>query len=305
MLFACIFVPCFVVQASLRCEPEPKRLAWSNRPVAVFDGPDSLPRICACNEHAQAAGIEIGNTKTQAAQCPGIILRRRDCKQEQAAQDALIDCASAFSPRVESTAHGVVTLDIEGTERIFGPPQKLLRTLANHAAQIGLDVNVAAASNPDTAWLGAKGFSGTTVVAADNEYNCLGQLPVDVLPLSQAQAEILDSWGIRKCRELALLPPVPLVERLGQAGLHLQRLVRGEVTRTLVPVDPPLKFQESLEFEDSVEDLESLVFVLNRLLEQISTRLVSRSLATDELRLTLGLEIHEDRDVKSNLREKR
>jgi len=120
MLFACMFVPCFVVQASLRCEPEPKRLAWSNRPVAVFDGPDSLPRIFACNEHAQLAGIEIGNTKTQAAQCPGIILRRHDCKQEQAAQDALIDCASAFSPRVESTAQGVVTLDIEGTERIFG-----------------------------------------------------------------------------------------------------------------------------------------------------------------------------------------
>jgi protein ImuB len=130
-------------------------------------------------------------------------------------------------------------------------------------------------------------------------------LPVDVLPLSQAQAEVLDSWGIRKCRDLALLPPVPLTERLGQAGLHLQRLVRGEVTRTLVPVDPPLKFQESLEFEDSVEDMESLVFVLNRLLEQISARLLSRSLATDELRLTLGLEIHEDRNVKSNFREKR
>jgi hypothetical protein len=69
-----------------------------------------------------------------------------------------------------------------------------------------------------------------------------------------------------------------------------------------VPIDPPLKFQESLEFEDSVEDMESLVFVLDRLLEQISARLVSRSLATDELRLTLALEIHEDRDVKSNLR---
>jgi len=302
MLFACMFVPCFVVQASLRCEPEPKRLAWSNRPVAVFDGPDSLPRIFACNEHAQLAGIEIGNTKTQAAQCPGIILRRHDCKQEQAAQDALIDCASAFSPRVESTAQGVVTLDIEGTERIFGPPQKLLRALANHAARIGLEVNTAAASNPDTALLGAKGFTGTTVVSTADEDNCLAQLPVDILPLSQAQAEILDSWGIRKCRDLALLPPVPLVERLGQTGLHLQRLARGEVKRTLVPVDRPLQFEESLEFEDSVENLDSLVFVLNRLLDQIAMRLISRSLATDELRLTLGLEVHEDRDLSTESR---
>lgn len=74
-------------------------------------------------------------------------------------------------------------------------------------------------------------------------------------PLSEAQAEILDSWGIRKCRDLALLLPVPLVERLGQSGLHLQRLARGEVSRTLVPVDPPLRFEESLECEDAVEDL--------------------------------------------------
>jgi hypothetical protein len=138
--FACLFVPCFAVQASFRCEPEQKRLAWSNRPIAVFDGPDSLPRVSACNEQAQIAGIDAGVTKVQAAQCPGIILRKRDPKQEQAAQEALLDCCSAFSPRVESTAQGIVTLDIDGTERIFGPPQKLLRLLAEHASRIGLEV---------------------------------------------------------------------------------------------------------------------------------------------------------------------
>lgn len=169
---------------------------------AVFDGPDSLPRIFACNEQAQVAGVETDITKTQAAQCPGIILRRRGPKQEQAAQAALLDCASAFSPRVESTAHGVVGLDIDGTERIFGPQQKLLSLIAEHALRIGLGVNVAAAVNPDTALIGAKGFTGTTVIAAGNEANAIAQLSVDLLPLSRAQAEVLDSWGIRKCREL-------------------------------------------------------------------------------------------------------
>jgi protein ImuB len=296
MLFACIFVPCFPLQASLRCEPEQKRL-WSNCPVAVFDGPDTMPRIFACNEQARLAGIEIGCTKAQAAQCPGIVLRKRDLKQEQAAQDALVDAALEFSPRVESTAHGIVTLEVGGTERIFGSPQNLIRKLAEAAARMGLDVRVAAASNPDTALLAAKGFGDKTVVAIGNEADCLGQLPVDVLPLSPEQAEILDCWGIHTCRDLALLPRVPLVERLGQAGLHLQRLARGEISRTLVPVDPPMRFSESLEFEDAVTELELLMFVLNRLLEQIFSRLSSRSLATDELRLALGLEIHEDREL--------
>src|SRR5579864_8339205 len=107
MLVACIFVPCFSVQASLRCEPEPKRL-WRNSPVAVFDGPETMPRVFGRNEPARLAGIEVGCTKAQAAQCPGIVLRKRDPKQEQAAQDALVDVALAFSPRVESTAQGIV-----------------------------------------------------------------------------------------------------------------------------------------------------------------------------------------------------
>jgi protein ImuB len=302
MLFACIYVPHFVVQASLRCEPEEKRTAWSHRPVAILDGPDSLPRVFASNERAQLAGIELGITKAQAAQCPDIILRKRIPKQEQAAQDALVDCAAEFSPKVESSSHGVVSLDIEGTERIFGPPQKLIRTLAHHAARVGFEVSVAVATNRDAAMLAAKGFTGTTVIQKDNEADCLAQLPIDVLPLSEAQAEILDAWGIRRCRDLVLLPPVPLVERLGQAGLHLQQLARGEVASVLVPVDVPLRFEECLELEDPIEDLESLVFILNRLLEQLAARLMSRSLATDELTLRLQLDVHQDRDTTKEQR---
>jgi len=304
MLIACIFVPSFAVQASLRTEPADKRLACSNRPFAVLDGPESLPRVFASNERARLAGIEPGITKAQAAQCPGIILRKRNPKQEQSAQDALIDCALQFSPKVESTAQGVVCLDIKGTERIFGPPQKLLRMLAHHAARLGLEVNVAAAANRDTAMLAAKGFTGTTLIPKGSEADCLAQLPIDVLPLSEAQVEILDAWGIRRCRDLALLPPVPLVERLGQSGLHLQRLAHGEGTATLVPVDPPLRFEESLELEDPVEDLASLGFILNRLLNQIGARLASRALATDELRLCLQLDIHPDRDTRSEHKKK-
>jgi len=299
MLIACIFVPDFAVQASLRSEPEDQRLVCSNRPFAVLDGPESLPRVFASNQRAQLAGVEPGITKAQAAQCPGIILRKRNPRQEQSAQDALIDCALQFSPKVESAAQGVVCLDIGGTERIFGPPQKLLRRLAHHAARLGLEVNVAAAANRDTAMLAAKGFKGTTLIPKEDEAESLTQLPIDVLPLSEAQAEVLDAWGIRTCRDLACLPTVPLVERLGQPGLHLQRLARGEGTAMLVPVDPPLRFEESLELENPIEDLESLGFILNRLLDQIGMRLASRALATDELRLCLQLDIHLDRDIKS------
>jgi protein ImuB len=101
--------------------------------------------------------------------------------------------------------------------------------------------------------------------------------------------ETLDRWGIRTLRALAALPEVALSERLGQQGLHLQKLARGSHTRTLVPVEPPLIFEEAIELEHPIVLLEPLAFLLNRLLEQICARLASRALATQELRLTLEL----------------
>ena len=295
MLFACLFVPDFPVQAALRCEPDQSQRTSA---VAILDGPESLLRVWACNQEAELAGVEIGMTKVQAEQCPDLLLRKRIPAQGNAAQSALLDCASAFSPLVESMAEGAVLFEITGTDRVFGPPKELAERARQAAARLGFVVNVGIAQNPDTALVAAKGSNGIVLIPAEKEAACLAPLPIEVLSPTIEQAEIFDSWGIRTCGDLAVLPSVALVERLGQAGLHLQKLARGEVRRTLVAVEPPRKFEEHLELEDSVEELESLAFLLNRLLNQIFARLTTRGFATNEIRLRLGLEIHTDRDLR-------
>jgi len=295
MRFAAIFVPDFAVQAAMRCQPGNRQNR--NQPVAILDGPDSLLRVFACNPAAEAAGVEIGMTKVQAEQCRQLLLRKRIVEQENAAQSALIECALAFSPLVESTAAGAVLFEIAGTNRVFGPPQKLARQIVQSAARLGIEVNVASAENPDAALIAAKGRTGTSIVHSGEERKCLSALTINVLSPTTEQAEILDAWGIRTCGDLAALPTVPLVERLGQEGLRLHTLARGEVQRSLIAVDPPRNIEERIELEDSVTDLESLAFLLNRLLNQISARLRIRGVVTDEIRLRLDLEIHRDREL--------
>jgi protein ImuB len=73
-------------------------------------------------------------------------------------------------------------------------------------------------------------------------------------------------------------------------GLRLQQLARGTASRTLIPIEAPLVFEEAVEMEHAIVLLEPLAFLLNRLLEQLCTRLASHALATQELRLTLELE---------------
>jgi len=286
-MFACIYIPNFSVAAALRAEPE-----LQAHPVAILEGKPPLERVIAVNGKAGGLGIAPGMTKAQAELCPELALRLRSAVQESSSHSALLDCAQSFSPCVEDTASDTVLLNLAGMESLLGSPAEIARAIAERAVQLGLSANVAAAVNPDAALLAARGFSGVTVIPPGKESEKLGSLPVGVLFHDHAEddkIETLDRWGIRNLRALAALPNVALSERLGQEGLRLQQLARGAVMRTLVPVEPPLVFEEAVELEHPVVLLEPLAFLLNRLLEQLCNRLASRALATQELRLTLEL----------------
>jgi protein ImuB len=304
-MFACIFVPNFPVAAVFRAEPELRA-----RAVAIFEGKLPLEKIFAVNESAIRVGIAPGMTKAQAELCSDLTLRPRSPLQESVAHAALLDCAQSFSPCVEDAAADTAILDLAGMESLFGTPQEIARDLLRCAADLGLNANVAVALNPDAAVLAARGFSGVTVVPSGMEAESLGSLPVEVLfgdrgggkereekkkedEQQKTSARLLatfERWGIRDLRALAALPEVALSERLGQEGLHLQQLARGVASCTLVPVEAPAIFEEAIELEYSIVLLEPLAFLLNRLLEQICTRLTARALATQELRLTLELQ---------------
>jgi len=294
-MFACIYVPNFPVAAVLRAEPE-----LCTQAIAVLEGKPPLEKVLAVNKKSASMAITPGMTKAQAELCPELRLRPRSALRESAAHAALLDCAQSFSPRVQDAACDTVLLDLSGTESLFGTLPEIARALHHRARTLGLQVQVATASNPDSAMLAARGFSGVTVIPFGQESERLGSLPVEVLftdrlegePKKEADRllETLDRWGIRKLRALAALPEVALSERLGQSGLHLQQLARGAASRTLVPVEAPLVFEEAAELEHPIVLLEPLAFLLNRLLEQLCARLASRALATQELRLTLDLD---------------
>jgi protein ImuB len=149
---------------------------------------------------------------------------------------------------------------------------------------------IALAANPDAAICAARGFSGVSIVPQGDEAKFLGRLPVALLGPSAELRETLERWGIRRFQELAALPPLGIAERLGAEGLQLRELALGEAERKLVALEEPARFEEELDLEYPVELLEPLEFLLARLLNGLTTRLATRGLATNELRLCLHLE---------------
>src|SRR5437016_2196843 len=221
-------------------------------------------------------------------------------------QALLIDLAFTFSPFVERTFVDTVVLDISGDELLFSLQSQaevnwtrsLGDEIARRAAESGLKVNVSVAANPDVAIHAARAFKGVTVVAAGAELSQLGNLSIKLLDYSLAGidekkaeeiGETLALWGIRTFIDFAKLPLAGVAQRLGQEGVRLQKLAQGKSERQLILVQPPVGFEQSLELEHPIAELEPLSFILSRLLNQLCANLNAQALATNELRLRLRL----------------
>ena len=285
MPFASIFVPNFWLQAVVRAEP-----ALRERGFALIDGNPPLGRVVAIDTVAAQMGIEIGMTKTDAEQFAGVEIRPRIPAQEKIAHAVLLDVGWSISPTMEDTAPDAVVLDLSGLTSLFGAEEDIGAHLITRLTTCGLHGNVAIALNIETALIAARGFAGITVISPGEESHRLGGLAVRVLSPSDETAEILERWGVTTCADLARLPVLDLSERLGQEGVCLHARARGAFMRSLVIAEPADSFEEEMDLDDPVEELEPLSFLLGRLLDQLCERLTARALKAASLCIRFELQ---------------
>jgi protein ImuB len=204
--------------------------------------------------------------------------------------ESLLALAHEFTPRVEACGAAAVLLDLHGLARAWPRPEALGQALVDAAARRGLATpRVALAFSRVAARLLAAGRDGLTVAAPGQEARLLAPLPLDLLGLPAAQADLFRRWGLRTLGDLAGLPAIGLAERLGPDGPRLRRLARGEDDTPLVPVPPPERFECALELDWPVEGLEPLAFLLARVLEPLGHTLAARGRRAAAMTLELGL----------------
>ena len=281
MLFASIFIPDFSLQALFAKRPELKA-----RPIALIDGTPPLLRVIAANDSALKAGVEVGLLKAQ-AEAVGAEPILRSADLEDAIHDVALTCARQYSPRVQDKSVDLIIVDIDGLKTLFGTAEEIANNICSSLAQERICVNVGVASNPDTATIAAKGFRGVTVIAHAKQ---IGSLLIALLNPTEQAAETLDLWGITTLGKLAALDAKALSQRLGPAGLVLQKLARGQQVNPFVPDEEQLEFCEKTELEYSVDLLDSLSFVLASLLERICGKLDEYALATNEIDYEFALD---------------
>jgi protein ImuB len=296
MAFASIYVPNFMVQATVRAEPD-----LCDRAIALVEGCPPLWKIVAANQAALREGIELGMGGSQAQQFCKVQVRQRSPEQEKAAHAALLDVGWSVSPRMEDTAPDTIVLDIAGLTSLFKSLENIAAILVERCSRVGLQPHMAVASNIAAAVHAARGFPGITLIPPGEESQRLSPLPVEALQPSTEMLETLQCWGIQTCGALAALPVLQLSERLGAEGVFLHQLAEGKYCRSLVLAEPETCFTEEMKLDYAITELEPLSFLLHRLLDQVCARLEARSLAASAFCLQFALKdpVEEESQVKS------
>jgi protein ImuB len=290
-LYACVRAGEFPAQALLRLRPELR-----GRACVVMEGLPPLEEVCAMNERARRLGAEYGMTRVEVETFPQLAVLARSLEQEATTRTVLLECAGSFSPRVEECSEDGVfrcVVDIAGTEKLFGPPERLARTILDRIAGLGITASIAVSGNFHAAVRMAAGLTAdrpASVIAAGQESEALAPLPLAVLDLIEEQAETFAMWGITSLGMLAALPEKELIARLGQDGKRLRQLARGERPHLFEPVEPPFVLEERMELDAPVELLDSLLFVLAAMLDQLILRTQARILALAAVTVTLSLD---------------
>jgi len=290
-LYACLYVKELPAQALLRLRPELRE-----RPCVVMDGESPFQYVCSLNTKARLRGMRHNMTRVEIDTFVGQIVLSRSHKTEAVMKAMLLECAGGFSPRVEDRSEDAAFLcciDITGTSNLFGPPEMLACTLLQRVRALGITARVAVSSNLYTAVCVVKGSSPQTsikVVASGEEATALAPLPVGVLELNEMQAEIFALWGIRTLGELAALPEKELIARMGQSGKCLWQMARSELRHLFRPIEPSFSLEEQVELDSPVEVLDSLLFVVGVMIDQLILRATARIFALASVTITLKLD---------------
>lgn len=284
MNYAVLEVPDFPLHARLRLEPA-GALAQA---TAIYAGSGRRAVLAHLNNAAASGGVlRPGMSAVQAlGLCPGLRLWTRDEAAEAEAMILLLHAAWRLAPRVEETEPGLCTVALDGRDRVAlrEDVRRLLAELPLH----GLPLRVGVAATPGVARFAA--FHAGSEFWVEDSRAFLGPLPVGLLGLSESEASLFDSLGLRTMGDLARLPEASLAQRLGERGVRLWALATGRDGRPLRTATPPTRYRATYEFEQAAETLEPLLFLLRRFIDRLSEQLMQAGRVAERMRLGLNLE---------------
>jgi protein ImuB len=199
----------------------------------------------------------------------GLVVHAIDRKAGQEALRSLADWAFQFSSRVSLYPPYAVLLEVQGSFTLFGGQAALLKNLRTGLAALGYKNRLAGAPTPLAAFGLARCGSEQMIAAQHQLATALASLPVSALDWEQTLLDRLDGMGVRRLGDVLRLPRDGLARRLGQQSLlYLDRML-GRCPDPQELYQPVQEFKRHLQLVSEVEQVQALLFVLQRLILEL------------------------------------
>jgi len=200
-------------------------------PVVLLDETGHL--VVSASPEALRRGVHAGLSRWEAERaCPHLITVAPDPAKYEYFWRRVVDICGDYSPTIRTGTDRSITLDLTGTERLFGPAENISQELRQRLrAEIGVAISVGLGPNALVARLASRLAKPDRMLAvsADEAPDFVGRLPVSLLPgVSPERVERLADMGIRRAKDLAALPVETVERAFGEWGRRLWEIAQGK-----------------------------------------------------------------------------
>ena len=252
-----------------------RRKELANKPFVLASPDHGRMMIRAVNPLAHQQGIEPGMVVADAR----VIIPSLEIIDDIPALAEKIlknlgEWCIRYTPIVAVDLPSGLILDISGCAHLWGGEENYINAIINRLSDFGYRIKAAIADTIGAAWALAHFGKSPSIVAPSQQAGALLELPAAALRVDSAIVEKLNKLGLKKINSFIHMPGAALRRRFGADFVKRIDQALGKQEELIEPLIPLIPFQERLPCIDPIVTAKGIEIALERLLQELCTRLI-------------------------------